>query len=146
MKDEIARTARGELEDHLGRYGCALILGPRQVGKTFLARQLARHAADAAILLDMQAADDRKQVQDFGQFHQANAGKLIILDEAQEAPELFPELRACLDRREFENDSTRWLLLGSAAAHLTQLAGQLGGRYGEIVPRQHLWHRFEVVN
>lgn len=135
MKEEIARAVRGELEDQLGRYGCALILGPRQVGKTFLARQLARNAADAAILLDMQSADDRKQVQDFRHFHKANAGKLIILDEAQEAPELFPELRACLDRREFENDSTRWLLLGSAAAQLTQLAGQLGGRYGEI----NLW-------
>ncbi len=132
MKEEIARAVRGELEDKLDRHGCALILGPRQVGKTFLARQLARHSADAAILLDMQAADDRKQVQDFRPFHEANAGKLIILDEAQEAPELFPELRGCLDRREFENDKTQWLLLGSAAAQLTRLAGQLGGRYGEI--------------
>lgn len=135
MRQEIARAVRGELEDQLGRYGCALILGPRQVGKTFLARQLASDAANAAILLDMQAADDRKQLQDFRLFHKANAGRLIILDEAQEAPELFPELRACLDRREFENDNTRWLLLGSAAAQLTQLAGQLGGRYGEI----NLW-------
>jgi uncharacterized protein len=135
VKEEVARAARGELEDQLGRYGCALILGPRQVGKTFLARQLASRADDAAILLDMQAGDDRKQVQDFRRFHEANVGKLIILDEAQEAPELFPELRACLDRREFENDNTQWLLLGSAAAQLTQLAGQLGGRYGEI----NLW-------
>ena len=135
MNEEIARSVRGDLEDQLGRYGCALILGPRQVGKTFLARQLARHSADAAVLLDMQAADDRKQVKDFRRFHEANAGKLIILDEAQEAPELFPELRACLDRREFESDNTQWLLLGSAAAQLTQLAGQLGGRYGEI----NLW-------
>lgn len=135
MKHEVARAVQEELENQLGRYGCALILGPRQVGKTFLARQLARHANDAAIFLDMQTADDRKQVQDFQQFHKANAGKLIILDEAQEAPELFPELRACLDRREFENDNTRWLLLGSAATQLTQLAGQLGGRYGEI----NLW-------
>ena len=102
MKEEIARAVRGELEDKLDRHGCALILGPRQVGKTFLARQLARHSADAAILLDMQAADDRKQVQDFRPFHEANAGKLIILDEAQEAPELFPELRGCLDRREVQ--------------------------------------------
>jgi uncharacterized protein len=135
VNEEIARSVRGDLEDLLGRYGCALILGPRQVGKTFLARQLARHAADAAVLLDMQTADDRKKVQDFRGFHEANAGKLIILDEAQEAPELFPELRACLDRREFESDNTQWLLLGSAAAQLTQLAGQLGGRYGEI----NLW-------
>jgi uncharacterized protein len=83
-------------------------------------------------MLDMQAADDRRQLQDFRGFHQANSGKLIILDEAQEAPELFPELRVCLDRREFDDDSTQWLLLGSAAPQLTQLAGQLGGRYGEI--------------
>lgn len=135
MKEEIARAVRGQLEDQLGRYGCALILGPRQVGKTSLARQFARNAADAAILLDMQVADDRKHIQDFRHFREANAGKLIILDEAQEAPELFPELRACLDRREFENDNTQWLLLGSAAVQLTQLAGQLGGRYGEI----NLW-------
>jgi uncharacterized protein len=135
MKAGVARAIRGNLEEQLGRYGCALILGPRQVGKTFLARQLASNAGDAAILLDMQAGDHREQVQDFGNFHEANAGKLIILDEAQEAPELFPELRACLDRREFENDKTQWLLLGSAAAQLTQLAGQLGGRYGEI----NLW-------
>ncbi|AZI35207.1 ATP-binding protein [Caenibius tardaugens NBRC 16725] len=132
MKGGVVRAVRGHLEAQLDRYGCALILGPRQVGKTFLARQLAGSAADATILLDMQTANDRKQVQDFHHFHEANAGKLIILDEAQEAPELFPELRACLDRREFAKDSTRWLLLGSAAAQLTQLAGQLGGRYGEI--------------
>lgn len=135
MREEIARAVRGELEDQLGRHGCALILGPRQVGKTFLARQVASDAAEAAILLDMQAADDRKQLKDFRAFCEANAGRLIILDEAQEAPELFPELRVRLDRREFENDTTRWLLLGSAAAQLTRLAGQLGGRYGEI----NLW-------
>lgn len=132
MNVGIARAVRGNLEEQLVRYGCALILGPRQVGKTFLARQLANNAADAAVLLDMQAADDRKQVQDFRRFHEANAGRLIILDEAQEAPELFPELRACLDRREFEDDKTQWLLLGSAATQLTQLAGQLGGRHGII--------------
>jgi hypothetical protein len=132
MKAGIARTVRGYLEEKLDRYGCALVLGPRQVGKTFLARQLASNFADAAMLLDMQTADDRKQIQDFRPFHETNAGKLIILDEAQEAPELFPELRACLDRRELENDTTRWLLLGSAAAQLTQMAGQLGGRYGVV--------------
>ena len=135
MREEIARAVRGELEDQLGRHGCALILGPRQVGKTFLARQVASDAGEAAITLDMQAADDRKQLKDFRAFCEANAGRLIILDEAQEAPELFPELRVRLDRRELENDTTRWLLLGSAAAQLTRLAGQLGGRYGEI----NLW-------
>lgn len=132
MNGGVARSSRVDLEEQLRRYGCALILGPRQVGKTFLARQLASNAAGAAILLDMQTAGDRHQIQSFRQFHEANSGKLIILDEAQEAPELFPELRACLDRREFENDNTQWLLLGSAAARLTQLAGQLGGRYGMI--------------
>jgi hypothetical protein len=132
MNGGVARSSRVDLEEQLRRYGCALILGPRQVGKTFLARQLASNAAGAAILLDMQTAEDRHQIQNFRQFHEANSGKLIILDEAQEAPELFPELRACLDRREFENNNTQWLLLGSAAAQLTQLAGQLGGRYGMI--------------
>lgn len=135
MKEDIARAVQGELEDQLVRHGCALILGPRQVGKTFLARQLASDVGEAAILLDMQANEDRKQLQDFRAFCEANAGRLIILDEAQEAPELFPEIRARLDRRDFDNDTTRWLLLGSVAAQLTQLAGQLGGRYGEI----NLW-------
>lgn len=132
MKGEIARAARADLEEQLGRYGCALILGPRQVGKTTLARQLLAEAEGAAVILDMQRPDDRNQVQDFQTLHGANAGKLIILDEAQEAPELFPQLRAWLDRREIDGDKTRWLLLGSAAAKLTQMAGELGGRYGVV--------------
>lgn len=132
MNGEIARAARADLEEQLGRYGCALILGPRQVGKTTLARQLLAEAEGAAAILDMQRPDDRNQVQDFQTLHGANAGKLIILDEAQEAPELFPQLRAWLDRREIDGDKTRWLLLGSAAAKLTQMAGELGGRYGVV--------------
>lgn len=132
MTGKIARAARNELEKALGRHGCALIVGPRQVGKTTLAGQLLADAKGAAMILDMQRVTDRGQIKDIQSLLEAHNGKLIIVDEAQEAPELFPQLRACLDRREVDNDKTRWLLLGSAAVKLTQMAGELGGRFGVV--------------
>ena len=83
---------------------------------------------NGAVYRDLEQPNQAAEVENLEAFHGEHRGKLIILDEAQCLPQLFPQLRALLDQREAEADPTRWLLLGSAAAELTRLAAQLGGR------------------
>ena len=132
MPGLIARDKRRDIERALDLNGCALLTGARQVGKTRLARMLERDLGHAAIYRDMQSPKDYAEVEDFETFHSMHRGKLVIIDEAQCLPGLFPQLRALLDQSEGEDSRTRWLLLGSAATELTQLTSQLVGRIGRV--------------
>jgi hypothetical protein len=139
MKKFLFRDAKGSIESTLKDFSCVLLLGPRQVGKTWLAQELEKEAGTAAVYLDVQLdveqKDNRKIIlNNFYAFAQRNAGKLIILDEAQCAPGLFTQLRSLLDNQDRANaPKTRWLLLGSATPLLLSLAASnLGGRYKTI--------------
>lgn len=128
MRDLIARARRSDIERALEKRGCALLIGARQVGKTELARMLEMENGNGAVYRDLEQPNQAAEVKDLEVFRAKHRGKLIILDEAQCLPQLFPQLRAILDQRDNSVDPTRWLLLGSAAAELTRLAAQLGGR------------------
>ncbi len=135
MKEYIPRATMSNLRSTLDQYGCALLLGPRQVGKTVLARDLLPSGLGVVPeYLDLEQEDDRAKISEFDTFATENVGKLIIFDEAQCAPELFPKLRQYLDQRE-ENATPliKCLLLGSATVHLQSLTDDsLGGRFGSI--------------
>ena len=134
MKEYIPRTAMNDLRSALDQYGCALLLGPRQVGKTVLARTLGSEFGAASEYLDLEQEAGKKAVSDFDSLVAEHAGKLVIFDEAQCVPELFPKLRNYLDQREIGTvPLMQCLLLGSATAHLQSLADRdLGGRFGSI--------------
>lgn len=117
-------------EDYLQRVRRALsrspivaLIGPRQCGKTTLARQLLPESdanyfdlEDPVVLETL--ADPMTTL--------APLNGLIVIDEAQRRPELFPVLRVLADRKE---DEARFLVLGSASPELSRQASEsLAGR------------------
>lgn len=113
------------------------LLGPRQVGKTTLARKLAKQRP-GTVYLDLERLADQRKLEDAGAFLQAQAGHLTIIDEVHRAPQLFAELRGVIDERRMAGERAgQFLLLGSASLDLVQQASEtLAGRvaYVEMGP------------
>lgn len=113
------------------------LLGPRQVGKTTLALELAK-ALKPTIYLDLESAADRAKLADPELYLADHEDKLVILDEVHRVPELFQSLRGLIDRgRRQGRRARRFLLLGSASMDLLRQSGEtLAGRiaYLELPP------------
>jgi uncharacterized protein len=109
----------------------AVLLGPRQVGKTMLAKQVQDQIKDS-IYLDLESTADLRRLDDARGFLATTAGKLTIIDEVHRTPMLFAELRGEIDERRRQGHRTRqFLLLGSASLDLIQKASEtLAGRVG----------------
>ena len=112
------------------------LLGPRQVGKTTLALELA--ASRPAVYLDLESETDRAKLSEPELYLAQHADKLVILDEVQRAPQLFRNLRGLIDAGRRSGQGTgRFLVLGSASIDLLRqssesLAGRI--RYLELAP------------
>ena len=134
----IPRRLLPSLERHLRQMPAVVLLGPRQVGKTTLARQLAAKRKGQALYLDMERPADQRRLSDPDGFLRAQAEKLIIIDEIHRVPELFATLRGIIDERRTTGDRAgHFLLLGSAAIELMRQASEtLAGRviYLELAP------------
>ena len=115
-----------------------VLLGPRQVGKTTLAHQIAGRRGGKAVYLDLERPADRRRLEDADGYLRAQSGKLVIVDEVHRAPELFATLRGVIDERRRGGDRTgHFLLLGSASLDLLRQASEtLAGRvaYLELNP------------
>jgi uncharacterized protein len=105
------------------------LLGPRQVGKTTLARALAAES-DGSLYLDLESNADLRKLEDPRAFLQAQSGRLTVIDEMHRAPSLFAGLRGIIDeRRQAGERAGQFLLLGSASLDLVQQASEsLAGR------------------
>lgn len=103
-----------QLIDSLANAPVVAMLGPRQVGKTTLARQLAQCWTGPVKFFDLEDPDDQARLTDPSFVLRALTG-LVILDEIQMRPDLFPLLRVLADR---PGTPARFLLLGSAAPEL----------------------------
>ena len=107
------------------------ILGARQVGKTTLARQLAAGRQDEVTYFDLENPEDLVRLTEPMQSLKPLHG-LVIIDEVQRRPELFPVLRVLADRRRPEDNAeppARFLVLGSASPDLLrQTSESLAGR------------------
>jgi len=114
------------------------LLGPRQVGKTTLAKQIGAEWHAQALYLDLERPVDQRRLADADAFLRAQAGKLVVVDEIHRAPELFGTLRGIIDdRRAAGERAGHFLLLGSAAIDLMRQASEtLAGRveYIELTP------------
>ena len=112
------------------------LLGPRQVGKTTLALEVAE--ARPAIYLDLESPADRNKLSDPELYLREHADHLVILDEIQQVPGLFAVLRGLIDKaRRKGMGQGRYLLLGSASPDLLRQSGEtLAGRiaYLELPP------------
>ena len=115
------------------RSPAVVLLGPRQVGKTTLARELAQAHPDA-LFLDLERESDRAAVARPELFFPALRQRLVVLDEVQTLPDLFRALRPEIDA---DRRAGRFLLLGSASGPLLQQSAEsLAGRasYAELTP------------
>lgn len=109
----------------LARSPIVAILGARQVGKTTLAREIARGWPKAVTFLDLEDPRDLARLQDPMLALEGLRG-LVVLDEIQRVPDLFPVLRVLADRR---GTPARFLVLGSAAPELLRQGSEsLAGR------------------
>ena len=137
------RLAAAVLRARLARFPAAALLGPRQCGKTTLGRSFSRRYYDAE-----QPADRIRLDLDWEAV--AAGRELVVIDEAQSWPELFPRLRAAIDADRRRNG--RFLLLGSVSpALMREVSESLAGRLArvELTPfllgeldqtaRKHLW-------
>ncbi|HSB77897.1 MAG TPA: ATP-binding protein [Candidatus Methylomirabilis sp.] len=111
----------------LRRYPAVGIVGARQVGKTTLARTVAARATGPVYNFDLENPDDLAQLAEPMLALKDRRG-LVVIDEVQRRPDLFPVLRVLADR---PRSPARFLILGSASpAMLQQTSETLAGRIG----------------
>ena len=136
----IERRAAQDVRLGLGRQAAVALIGPRQVGKTTLARQIAE--ADDNVYLDLETSTDRIRLADPVLFLQRYADRLVIIDEVHRAPELFRELRGLIDAgRRAGKRTRRFLILGSASMGLLRQSSEsLAGRISYVA-----LHPFDVL-
>ncbi|MCA3131123.1 MAG: ATP-binding protein [Rhodocyclaceae bacterium] len=134
----IARRLKPFVLDCLASAPAVVLLGPRQVGKTTLAREIAGERG--GLYLDLESPADRGKLADPELYLAQHADKLVVLDEVHRAPGLFPALRGLIDQSRRQGHAAgRFLLLGSAALHVLRQSGEsLAGRvaYLELAPFQ----------
>jgi uncharacterized protein len=110
------------------------IIGPRQVGKTTLAKTLQSHLGKESIYLDLELTEDARLLEQPTSFFQQNEDKCIIIDEIQRMPQLFTLLRAVVDQNRVP---ARFIVLGSASPWVLRHSSEsLAGRiaYTELMP------------
>jgi predicted AAA+ superfamily ATPase len=124
----LQRRIASEVEALLAQAPAVVLTGPRQVGKTTLALELA--ANRPATYLDLESEADRARLSEPELYFADHTDELVILDEVQRAPGIFEALRGTIDRGRREGrPAERFLLLGSAALDLlAQSAETLAGR------------------
>ncbi len=131
----IIRRLESRLRYLLRHFPAVVLLGPRQAGKTTLARVLA--AERPAVYLDLEDPRDRARISDARTTLAEYADRLVVLDEVQRAPEIFQILRGLIDEgRRTGYGNGRFLLLGSASLELLQQSESLAGRiaFVELTP------------
>ena len=118
----ISRIYASQVREKLRMFPAVAIFGPRQCGKTTLARQF------GGVYFDMETEGSQARLD--AEWETLAAGrKLVVIDEAQRAPKVFSRLRGTIDSRRKRNG--RFLLLGSVSPELMKnvsesLAGRLG--------------------
>jgi len=125
MHGKLKRQCEEDLHRRLANNPAVVLLGPRQCGKTTLAKMaLARYPR--VVYLDLENPADAVRLQDPLAYLALHPETLICLDEIQRVPELFAVLRGVIDR---EDRNAMFLFLGSASRDLLQQSSEtLAGR------------------
>jgi predicted AAA+ superfamily ATPase len=119
----IGRHLSAKILELLNEFPAVVLLGPRQVGKTTLAKSL---LSSSGTYLDLELPSDLAKLQDPELYLRSLADRLVVIDEVQRQPELFPILRSLIDQARRPG---RFLLLGSASPGLLRQSSEsLAGR------------------
>ena len=133
MQTYIQRLIAAKIKQKLKNMPGVVILGPRQCGKSTLAKAIISEIETAAYL-DLERPSDVNKLRDPEAFFSLNSDKLVCLDEIQRVPELFPVLRSVMDDN---RKSGQFIILGSASPDLIRQSSEtLAGRvsYFELTP------------
>lgn len=128
----INRLIEPELQYSIQEFPVTGIVGPRQIGKTTLVKNL--NYARPTLYLDLERNSDINKLADPELFLSLHTDKIVILDEIQHKPELFPLLRSLVDE---DKKPGRFVILGSASPELLRQSSEsLAGRinYLELFP------------
>jgi uncharacterized protein len=132
----LPRKIASVVQKRLAAYPAAGVVGPRQCGKTTLAKSL------GGVYFDLEQESDRLRLD--LQWPELVAGKtLLILDEAQTWPAIFPRLRGAIDAH--RHRTGRFLLLGSVSPVLmTQVSESLAGRLSLVELTPFTWNELNT--
>jgi uncharacterized protein len=120
-------TIRNSLQEALARSRIVVLTGPRQCGKTTLARELVPD--DSVNYFDLEDPASLVRLEEPMTALDSLRG-LVVIDEVQRRADLFPVLRVLADRRD---NPARFLILGSASGELLrQTSESLAGRMERI--------------
>jgi len=134
MRILFNRLISSSLLQHLNRFPCVALLGPRQAGKTTLVKMLKGNYDRESIYLDLESDEDNVKLSNAELYFNERADKLIIVDEIQRNPRLMTLMRSVIDKKRLNG---RFLLLGSASPELLAKSSEtLAGRiaYLELHP------------
>ncbi len=130
----ITRRIGSEIHDSLSFFPVVSIIGPRQVGKTTLAKTIMAGASKPTLYLDLELQSDLNKLDDAELFFSYHTDKLVVVDEVQNKKELYPLLRALVDKT---GEPGQFLLLGPASPELIRHSSEsLAGRiaYHQLFP------------
>ena len=133
MQTYINRIITTAIEQKLENMPGVVILGPRQCGKSTLAKAIISEIG-SAVYLDLERPSDFSKLRDPEAFFSLNNDQLICLDEIQRVPELFPVLRSVIDEH---RRNGQFIILGPASPDLMKQSSEtLAGRisYFELTP------------
>ena len=134
MQGYIPRKHESELIRSLEDYPVVAVIGPRQCGKSTIAREVLGQIGAPFIYLDLEKDSDLNKLGEAEFFFRNNQKKLICIDEIQKKPDLFPLIRSIVDE---SASNGQFLILGSASPELLkQTSETLAGRihYLELTP------------
>jgi predicted AAA+ superfamily ATPase len=132
----IERKIKIQVENLLSKNPAVVLIGPRQVGKTTLALEIAHKWK--GLYLDLELPSNVAKLSDVEEYCRLHSHHLLVLDEIQHMPNMFSSIRGIIDERRRENKRTgQFLFLGSASIELLkQTSETLAGRiaYCELPP------------
>jgi len=111
----IERLAEKVILEDIKQFPVVGIIGPRQVGKTTLARIIMNKLEQRTIYLDLELHEDIAKLENAEIYFEDHKNECVILDEIQTMPELFPILRGLIDKY---RKPGRFIILGSASPSL----------------------------
>ena len=124
----IYRLKENEIRELLEDFPVVAIIGPRQVGKSTLAKHV--KTGKAIDYIDLENPADRARLADPVIYFESHREQLIVLDEIQFMPELFSVLRSMVDKHA---QNGRFLILGSASPELLRQSSEtLAGRIAYV--------------
>ena len=130
----IERFIQGQIASLLRTFPAVALLGPRQVGKTTLTRELIRNSLDEVVYFDLENDDDIARMENPAFLFEQYPEACIVLDEIQRMPDLFRQLRPIIDQYRVPG---RFILTGSASPALVKgVSESLAGRiaFAELSP------------